>query len=94
MTFSDTLYLPTIQDIVDATPFDPAQGSFNTDYMLKILIGSLDKELDNLSPMPSEAMSPGRKNVNLPRPSVPDRRPPPVQRSSSPYTNVPVGDLL
>ncbi|KAJ8595015.1 hypothetical protein M405DRAFT_418668 [Rhizopogon salebrosus TDB-379] len=75
-----------IRDIVDSTPFDPnTQGSFNTDYMLKILIGSLNKELDNA---PNEALSPERKHANL-APPVFDRRSPPVR---SPY--VPVGNLL
>jgi hypothetical protein len=84
--FSDTFHSPSIQDIVDSTPFDPnTQGSFNTDYMLKILIGSLNKELDNA---PNEALSPERTHANL-APPVFDRRSPPVR---SPY--VPVGNLL
>ncbi|KAH7909989.1 hypothetical protein BJ138DRAFT_1009742 [Hygrophoropsis aurantiaca] len=35
-----------IRDIVDATPFDPIQGAFDTEYMVKILLGSINKELD------------------------------------------------
>ncbi|KAH7909999.1 hypothetical protein BJ138DRAFT_1114507 [Hygrophoropsis aurantiaca] len=45
-----------IRDIVDATPFDPVQRVFNTDYMVKILLGSLNKDLDNL-PTPSSSQS-------------------------------------
>ena len=88
--FSDTLYSPTLQDIVDTTPFDPnSQALFNTDYMLKILIGSLDKELDN-GPH-TEVMLPDRKRANLAPPAF-DTRSPPIPRTSSPY--VPVGNLL
>ncbi|KAG9311421.1 hypothetical protein JVU11DRAFT_8534 [Chiua virens] len=35
-----------IRDIVDSTPYDPAQGAFDTEYMLKILLGSLNRDLD------------------------------------------------
>lgn len=34
------------QDIVDSTPYDPAQGAFDTEYMLKILLGGLHSDLD------------------------------------------------
>ncbi|OJA20950.1 hypothetical protein AZE42_03499 [Rhizopogon vesiculosus] len=78
-----------IRDIVDATPFDHTQGGFSTDYMLKILIGSLNKELDNALP-PNEVLPPG-KRVNLSPPAF-DTRSPPMPRPSSPY--VPVGNLL
>lgn len=88
--FSDTLYSPTLQDIVDTTPFDPSsQASFNTDYMLKILIGSLNKELDNAPP--SEILLPERKRGTLVPPAF-DTRSPPMPRSNSPF--VPVGNLL
>ncbi|KAH7924323.1 hypothetical protein BV22DRAFT_514413 [Leucogyrophana mollusca] len=36
-----------IRDIVDATPFNSSQGAFDTEYMLKILLGSINKDLDN-----------------------------------------------
>lgn len=47
-----------IRDIVDTTPYDPQQGAFNTDYMLKILLGGVNKVLDNGGPVPSELLSP------------------------------------
>ncbi|KAG1720399.1 hypothetical protein EDB19DRAFT_1835999 [Suillus lakei] len=47
-----------IRDIVDTTPYDPQQGAFNTDYMLKILLGGVNKVLDNGGPAPSELLSP------------------------------------
>ncbi|KAG6330684.1 hypothetical protein ID866_8402 [Astraeus odoratus] len=38
-----------IRDIVDTTPFNPAQGAtFDTEYMLKILLGSIRKDLDKI----------------------------------------------
>ncbi|KAG1720398.1 hypothetical protein EDB19DRAFT_2029883 [Suillus lakei] len=70
-----------IRDIVDATPFDPANGAFNTDYMIKILIGSLHKELDNGT---AELLSPERKPPTLAMPGY-DRHPSPVPRSASPH---------
>jgi hypothetical protein len=76
-----------LQDIVDATPFDPANGSFNTDYMIKILIGSLHKDLDNGT---AEMLSPERKPQPLAMPGY-DRHPSPVPRSASPH--VPAGGL-
>ncbi|KAG2143472.1 uncharacterized protein EDB93DRAFT_1088379 [Suillus bovinus] len=45
-----------IRDIVDTTPYDPQQGAFNTDYMLKILLGGVNKVLDNGGPVPSELL--------------------------------------
>ncbi|KAG1717485.1 hypothetical protein EDB19DRAFT_1653361 [Suillus lakei] len=69
-----------IRDIVDATPFDPANGTFNTDYMIKILIGSLHKEFDNGT---AEQLSPERKPPTLAMPGY-DRHPSPVPRSASP----------
>lgn len=47
-----------IRDIVDTTPYDPQQGAFNTDYMLKILLGGVNKILDNGGPVPTELLSP------------------------------------
>lgn len=47
-----------IRDIVDTTPYDPQQGAFNTDYMLKILLGGVNKVLDNGGPAPSELLPP------------------------------------
>lgn len=47
-----------IRDIVDTTPYNPQQGAFNTDYMLKILLGGTNKILDNGGPVPSELLSP------------------------------------
>ncbi|KAG1759953.1 hypothetical protein EDD22DRAFT_110045 [Suillus occidentalis] len=76
-----------IRDIVDATPFDPANGAFNTDYMIKILIGSLHKDLDNGT---AEMLSPERKTQPLAMPGY-DRHPSPVPRSASPH--VPAGGL-
>jgi len=35
-----------IRDMVDSTPYDPAQGAFDTEYMLKILLGGLHQDLD------------------------------------------------
>lgn len=70
-----------IRDIVDATPFDPANGAFNTDYMIKILIGSLHKELDNGT---AELLSPERKPQMMVMPAF-DRHPSPVPRSASPH---------
>lgn len=69
-----------IRDIVDATPFDPANGSFNMDYMIKIFIGSLHKDLDNGS---AELPTPERR----PTMALPafDRHPSPVPRSASPH---------
>ncbi|KAG1721572.1 hypothetical protein EDB19DRAFT_1835433 [Suillus lakei] len=59
----DRYKIRTLQDIVDATPFDPANGAFNTDYMTMTLIGSLHKELDNGT---AELLSSERKPVYLP----------------------------
>jgi Mg-chelatase subunit ChlD len=39
-----------IRDLVDSTPFDPAQGAFDTEYMLKILLGGVNKDLDRAGP--------------------------------------------
>ncbi|KAF8438544.1 hypothetical protein L210DRAFT_3404116 [Boletus edulis BED1] len=39
-----------IRDLVDSTPYDPAQGAFDTEYMLKILLGGLHKDLDRAGP--------------------------------------------
>ncbi|KAI9453806.1 hypothetical protein HD554DRAFT_513636 [Boletus coccyginus] len=39
-----------IRDIVDSTPYDPRQGAFDTEYMLKILLGGLQQELDRSGP--------------------------------------------
>ncbi|KAG2338971.1 hypothetical protein BDR05DRAFT_992290 [Suillus weaverae] len=47
-----------IRDIVDTTPYDPQEGAFNTDYMLKILLGGVNKVLDNGGPVPSELLPP------------------------------------
>ncbi|KAG0696466.1 hypothetical protein DFH29DRAFT_197735 [Suillus ampliporus] len=47
-----------IRDIVDTTPYDPQQGAFNTEYMLKILLGGVNKALDNGGPVPNELLSP------------------------------------
>ncbi|KAG1774755.1 hypothetical protein EV702DRAFT_484134 [Suillus placidus] len=78
-----------IRDIVDTTPFDPANGAFNTDYMIKILIGSLNQDVEN-GPGPAELLSPERKPVALAMPGY-DRHPSPVPRSASPH--VPVSGL-
>jgi hypothetical protein len=51
-------YIPCPQDIVDTTPFDPQQGAFNAEYMLKILLGGINKCLDNGGPAPRELLSP------------------------------------
>jgi hypothetical protein len=51
-------YIAGGQDIVDTTPYDPQQGAFNTDYMLKILLGGVNKVLDNGGPVPTELLSP------------------------------------
>ncbi|KAG1740160.1 uncharacterized protein EDB91DRAFT_1248481 [Suillus paluster] len=76
-----------IRDIVDATPFDPANGAFNTDYMIKIFIGSLHKDLDNGI---AELPTPERRPATLALPGF-DRHPSPVPRSASPH--VPGGGL-
>jgi len=39
-----------IRDIVDSTPYDPAYGAFDTEYMLKILLGGIHKDLDRAGP--------------------------------------------
>ena len=39
-----------LQDIVDSTPYDPRQGAFDTEYMLKILLGGLQQEVDRSGP--------------------------------------------
>jgi hypothetical protein len=39
-----------IRDLVDSTPYDPAQGAFDTEYMLKILLGGIHKDLDRAGP--------------------------------------------
>ncbi|KAG6374071.1 hypothetical protein JVT61DRAFT_4712 [Boletus reticuloceps] len=39
-----------IRDLVDSTPYDPAHGAFDTEYMLKILLGGLHKDLDRAGP--------------------------------------------
>jgi len=39
-----------IRDIVDSTPYDPAYGVFDTEYMLKILLGGIHKDLDRAGP--------------------------------------------
>ncbi|KAG2354147.1 hypothetical protein BDR07DRAFT_1483579 [Suillus spraguei] len=72
-----------IRDIVDTTPFDPANGAFNTDYMIKILIGSLHKELDNGT---AEMLSPEKKLQTSVMPGY-DRHPSPVLRSASPIVS-------
>lgn len=51
-------YTACPQDIVDTTPYDPQHGAFNTEYMLKILLGGVNKVLDNGGPVPSELLSP------------------------------------
>jgi len=67
-----------IRDIVDSTPYDPAQGAFDTEYMLKILLGGLHKDLDHSGPNPGQStlLSPiagaprglsGRLGTNSPR---------------------------
>ncbi|KAG2363589.1 hypothetical protein BDR07DRAFT_1483563 [Suillus spraguei] len=73
-----------IRDIVDTTPFDPANGAFNTDYMIKILIGSLHKELDNGT---AEVLSPEKKLQTSVMPGY-DRHPSPVPRSASPLVSL------
>ncbi|KAF9234592.1 hypothetical protein BU15DRAFT_52475 [Melanogaster broomeanus] len=49
-----------IRDMVDSTPFNPEQGAFDTEYMLKILLGGIRKDLDNadLNPGHSTLLSP------------------------------------
>ncbi|KAG1816351.1 uncharacterized protein BJ212DRAFT_1480799 [Suillus subaureus] len=76
-----------IRDIVDTTPFDPSNGAFNTDYMIKILIGSLHQEADNRA---AEMPLPERKPPTLAMPGY-DRHPSPIPRSASPQ--VPAGGL-
>lgn len=76
-----------IRDIVDTTPFDPSNGAFNTDYMIKILIGSLHQETDNRT---AELPLPERKAPILAMPGY-DRHPSPIPRSASPQ--VPAGGL-
>jgi hypothetical protein len=39
---------------VDVIPYDPQQGAFDTQYMLKIFLGDINKALDNGSPAPRE----------------------------------------
>ncbi|KAG8215207.1 hypothetical protein J3R82DRAFT_8748 [Butyriboletus roseoflavus] len=39
-----------IRDLVDSTPYDPAQGAFDTEYMLNILLGGLRKDVDHAGP--------------------------------------------
>jgi hypothetical protein len=70
-----------IRDIVDATPFDHAHGAFNTDYMIKILIGSLHQGTDNGN---AEMPSPERKPPTLVVSGY-DRHPSPIPRSASPH---------
>ncbi|OAX33491.1 hypothetical protein K503DRAFT_804324 [Rhizopogon vinicolor AM-OR11-026] len=59
-----------IRDIVDTTPFDPQQGAFNTQYMLKILLGGINKILDNGGPVPGDLLSP---LVDSPQRDTPQR---------------------
>ncbi|KAG1866033.1 hypothetical protein F4604DRAFT_1928350 [Suillus subluteus] len=69
-----------IRDIVDTTPFDPSNGAFNTDYMIKILIGSLHQETENrIAELPQQE----RKPPTLAMPGY-DRHPSPILRSASP----------
>jgi len=53
------------QDIVDTTPYNPQQGAFDTQYMLKILLGGVDKVLDNGGPAPRELLSPLQRGNTL-----------------------------
>ncbi|KAF9228098.1 hypothetical protein BS17DRAFT_692358 [Gyrodon lividus] len=58
-----------IRDMVDSTPFNPEQGAFNTEYMLKILLGGLRKDLDNAPPnaIPSTLLTPlGGSTLTIP----------------------------
>ncbi|KIJ61245.1 hypothetical protein HYDPIDRAFT_31547 [Hydnomerulius pinastri MD-312] len=71
-----------IRDIVDSTPFNPEQGAFDTEYMIKILLGSLHKDLDNAPPntgVTSTLLSPlgGTGHTSSPRhgPAGYDRSP-------------------
>ncbi|KAG1894940.1 uncharacterized protein F5891DRAFT_700820 [Suillus fuscotomentosus] len=70
-----------IRDIVDTTPFDHAHGAFNTDYMVKIFIGSLHQGTNNGTP---ELPLPERKPQIMPMPGY-DRHPSPAPRSASPH---------
>ncbi|KAJ8595016.1 hypothetical protein M405DRAFT_878461 [Rhizopogon salebrosus TDB-379] len=54
-----------IRDIVDFTPYDHEKGAFNTQYMLKILLGGIDKVLDNGGPASSQLLSPLRHTSTL-----------------------------
>ncbi|KAH7924335.1 hypothetical protein BV22DRAFT_1035228 [Leucogyrophana mollusca] len=70
-----------IRDIVDATPFDPIQGAFDTEYMLKILLGGINKDLDNglqaQQPPPMPILSPFVSGLDGSRPSVVTQMPSP-----------------
>ncbi|KAI5983892.1 hypothetical protein EDD15DRAFT_1826638 [Pisolithus albus] len=57
-----------IRDMVDTMPFNAAYGTFDTEYMLKILLGVLRKNIDN-PPFPTPLLSPLTAGVmhNSPR---------------------------
>ncbi|KAG9311087.1 hypothetical protein JVU11DRAFT_8994 [Chiua virens] len=67
-----------IRDMVDSTPFDPAAGAFDAEYMLKILLGGIRRDVDRtgsalLSPLarshersPSHSLT-SRLGPNSPR---------------------------
>ena len=38
------------QDFVDSTPFDPAQGAFDTEYVLKVLLARPHENLVGAGP--------------------------------------------
>ncbi|KIJ61189.1 hypothetical protein HYDPIDRAFT_116160 [Hydnomerulius pinastri MD-312] len=60
-----------IRDIVDSTPFNPAEGEFDTEYMLKILLGALHKGLPE-----SESQSPDVSfDLDLPATVAPGHAP-------------------
>ncbi|KAG2143471.1 uncharacterized protein EDB93DRAFT_1252074 [Suillus bovinus] len=70
-----------IRDIVDTTPFDHDNGAFNTDYMVKIFIGSLHQ---SPSSGVAELPSPERKPQIVAMPSY-DRHPSPAPMPASPH---------
>ncbi|KAH7882190.1 hypothetical protein F5I97DRAFT_1931907 [Phlebopus sp. FC_14] len=63
-----------IRDIVDSTPFNPAQGIFDTEYMLKILLGGIRKDLDNARPKLLSPLNGGGSPRHSPRGLIPTAR--------------------
>ncbi|KAJ8584027.1 hypothetical protein M405DRAFT_747710, partial [Rhizopogon salebrosus TDB-379] len=54
-----------IRDIVDVIPYDPQQGAFDTQYMLKIFLGDINKALDNGSPAPRDERQGRERRVEV-----------------------------